>query len=56
MIVQDRDRHVSSNKKFIDKRDFLTLISILYMMNTNRENNSSLIDLCFNTNIRPFYK
>ena len=56
MIILDTDKHISSNEKFIDEREFLASISIAYMMSTNQESNLSLIELCFKTNRGPFYK
>ena len=55
MIIQDRNKRISSDKKFIEL-EFLALISIVYMMSTTQENNLSLIDVCFNTNRESFYK
>ena len=56
MIIQDRNKRISSDEKFIDELEFLALISIVYLMSTTQENNLSLIDMCFNTNRGSFYK
>ena len=55
MIIQDRNKRISSDEKLIDELEFLVLISIVYM-STTQENNLSLIDMCFNTNRGSFYK
>ena len=56
MIIQDRNKRISSDEKFIDEPEFLALISIVYIMSATQENNLSLIDMCFNTNRGSFYK
>ena len=56
IIIQDRNKRISSDETFIDELEFLALISIVYMMSTTQENNLSLIDMCFNTNRGSFYK
>ena len=56
MIIQDRDKHISLNEKFIGEGEFLAFISIVCMMSTNQENNLSLTDLFFKPNRGPFYK
>ena len=56
MIIQDRNKRISSDEKLIDKLEFLALISIVYMMTMTQENNLSLIYMCFNTNRGTFYK
>ena len=56
MIIQNRNKRISSDEKFIDELEFVALISIVYMMSTTQENNLSLIDMCFNTNRGSFYE
>ena len=56
MIIQDRNKRISSDEKFIDELEFLALISVVYMMSTTQANSLSLIDMCFNTKRGSFYK
>ena len=56
MIIQDRNKCISSDEKFIDEIEFLELVSIVYTMSTTQENNLPLINMCFNTNRGSSYK
>jgi hypothetical protein len=55
-ITENTNKHVASDEKFIDEHELLAFIDILYMMGTNQDNGSSVIDLWSEINGRPFYK
>jgi len=54
-IIENTNKHMALDEKFIDVHEFLAFIGILYMMGTNQDNGSSVIDLWSEVNERPFY-
>ncbi|CAF4292727.1 unnamed protein product, partial [Rotaria sp. Silwood2] len=37
-IIENTNKHMASNEEYIDEREFLAFIGILYMMGTNHDN------------------
>ncbi|CAF3352534.1 unnamed protein product, partial [Rotaria sp. Silwood2] len=44
-IIENTNKHMASNEEYIDEREFLAFIGILYMMGTNHDNALSVMDL-----------